>query len=101
LARYDALARDVGIDGKTAKGHIGVLERLFLVRVRQPWHVNLSQRQVKASATVRARDFRGLVHMRERLGQRLVIGVVLYAGEQTLPFGEGLWALPFNALWTD
>lgn len=182
LARYDALARDAGIDGKTAKGHLAVLERLFLVRIRRPWHVNLSQRQVKApklyvadpgllaaligadarrvseddgfagaifetfvatelerqaswsseplsfwhyredkrevdviverpsgeivgievkaSATVRASDFRGLVHMRKRLGRRLVTGVVLYAGEQTLPFGEGLWALPLNALWT-
>ncbi|HEY3830457.1 MAG TPA: AAA family ATPase [Solirubrobacteraceae bacterium] len=56
LARYDALAREVGIDGKTAKAHLGVLERphlgvlerLFLVRVRAPWHVNLGQRQVKA-----------------------------------------------------
>jgi hypothetical protein len=56
--------------------------------------------EVKASATVRAADFRGLVHMRKRLGRRLVTGVVLYAGEQTLPFGEGLWALPLSALWT-
>lgn len=182
LARYDALARDAGIDGKTAKGHLAVLERLFLVRIRRPWHVNLGQRQVKApklyvadpgllsaligadarrvreddgfagalfetfvatelerqaswspeplsfwhyrederevdviverpsgeilgievkaSATVHARDFRGLAHMRKRLGPRLVTGAVLYAGEQTLPYGEGLWALPLNALWT-
>ncbi len=48
LARYDALARDVGIDGKTVKSHIDVLERLFLVRIRRAWHVNLGQRQVKA-----------------------------------------------------
>jgi uncharacterized protein len=182
LARYDALARDAGIDGKTAKAHLGVLERLFLIRVRQPWHVNLGQRQVKApklyladpgllaallgadtrrvrdddgfagaifetfvatelerhaswsseplsfwhyrederevdviierpsgeivgvevkaSATVRAQDFRGLTHLRGRVGRRLLGGVVLYAGERTLPFGEGLWALPLQALWT-
>ncbi len=30
------------------KSYIGVLERLFLVRIRRPWHVNLGQRQVKA-----------------------------------------------------
>lgn len=48
LARYDALARDVGVDGKTVKHHIDVLERLFLVRVRRAWHVNLGKRQVKA-----------------------------------------------------
>jgi hypothetical protein len=38
--------------------------------------------------------------MRERLGDRLVAGAVLYAGGQTLPFGAGLWALPLSALWT-
>jgi uncharacterized protein len=183
LARYDALARDAGVDGKTAKAYLSVLERLFLVRIRQPWHVNLGQRQVKApklyvadpgllasligaderrvreddgfagalfetfvatelerqaswspeplrfwhyregarevdviaerpsgdivgieikaSATVRAHDFRGLVHLRERLGRQLRAGAVLYAGERTLPFGKGLWALPLSALWTE
>jgi predicted AAA+ superfamily ATPase len=183
LARYDALARDAGVDGKTAKAHLAVLERLFLVRIRQPWHVNLGHRQVKAPklfvadpgllaaligaderrlreddgfagavfetfvatelerqaswspeplrfwhyregerevdviierpsgdivgievkarATVRAHDFLGLVHLRERLGRRLLAGAVLYAGERALPFGEGLWALPLSALWTE
>ncbi len=48
LVRYDALARDLGIDGKTVKSHLDVLERLLLVRVRRPWHVNLGSRQVKA-----------------------------------------------------
>jgi hypothetical protein len=54
---------------------------------------------VKTSATVRARDFAGLVHIRERVGTRLVAGLVLYAGQQTLPFGERLWAVPLQALW--
>jgi uncharacterized protein len=48
LARYEGLARDLGSDGKTVKSYVDVLERLFLVRVRRPWHVNLGQRHVKA-----------------------------------------------------
>lgn len=182
LARFDALGQEAGITGKTAKGYVDVLERLFLIRVRPPWHVNLGKRQVraaklyvsdagllaglvgadsrrlgeddglagslfetfvatelerqaswfpealrfwhyreedrevdviverpsgdvvgievKAGATVRPRDFRGLVHMRERIGSRLVAGVVLYAGGKTLPFGDGLWAVPMSAMWT-
>ena len=181
LLSYEALARETGLNGKTVKAHIAVLERLFLVRIRQPWHVNLSQRQVKtpksyiadpgmlaallsaddrrireddsfagaifetfvatelerqasfspepftlwhfrqedrevdviverpsggivgievkAGATVRPRDFKGLAHLRDRIGDRLLAGVVLYAGDQALPFGERLWALPLNALW--
>lgn len=181
LARYDALARDAGVDGKTVKAHLDVLERLFLVRIRRPWHVNLGKRQVKApklyvsdpglltglvgadaerfatddglagalletfvatelerqaswspeplsfwhyregerevdviverpsgevvgievkaSATVRPADFRGLAHVRERIGPRLLAGIVLYTGERTLPFGDRLWAVPLEALW--
>jgi hypothetical protein len=30
-----------------------------------------------------------------------VRGVVLYAGDETIPFGEKLAALPLAALWTD
>ncbi len=46
--------------------------------------------EVKASATVRAGDFRGLAHLRDHLGERLAAGIVLYAGERTLPFGPRL-----------
>jgi predicted AAA+ superfamily ATPase len=56
--------------------------------------------EVKAGATVRAEDLAGLRHLRERLGARLVAGYVLYTGQQTLPFGERLRALPIDALWT-
>lgn len=182
LVRYEALAREVGVDGKTVKRQLDALERLFLIRVRRPWHVNLGNRQVKApklymsdtgllcamiggnasrirdddgfagalfetfvatelerqaswfgqpltfwhyreadhevdviverpsgeivgvevkaGATVRAKDFAGLRHMRERVGERMVAGAILYAGARTLPFGERMWAVPLQALWT-
>lgn len=181
LARYERLATEAGIDGKTAKSHVEILERLFLVRVRRPWHANLGKREVKApklyvadtgllaalvgaderrarldgglagalfetfvatelerqaswapvpltfwhyragerevdviverpsgeivgievkaSATVGPRDFAGLAHIRERIGDRLAAGIVLYTGERTLPFGDNLWAVPLQALW--
>ena len=35
--------------------------------------------EVKASATVRARDFAGLAHLRDRLGERFRVGLVVYA----------------------
>jgi predicted AAA+ superfamily ATPase len=181
LARYETLGRDAGVDGKTVKSHLDVLERLFLIRIRRPWHVNLGQRQVKApklyisdpgllagligadrrriledgglagslmetfvatelerqaswsaqplsfwhyrdgdrevdtvvehpsgdivgievkaSATVRRQDFNGLAHVRDRVGRRLRAGIVVYAGQRTLPFGDRLWALPVSGLW--
>jgi len=55
--------------------------------------------EVKASATVRSADFRGLRHLASRLGEDFVVGVVLYLGQDTLPFGERLRAMPVSALW--
>lgn len=54
---------------------------------------------VKAASTVRAEDFRGLRHLADRLGGDLIVGVVLYTGQQTLPFGPRFRAIPISALW--
>lgn len=55
--------------------------------------------EVKAGATIRTEDLAGLRHLAQRLGSRFVAGFVLYAGQQTLPFGDRLRALPVDALW--
>ncbi|NDL55665.1 DUF4143 domain-containing protein [Phytoactinopolyspora mesophila] len=54
---------------------------------------------VKAASTVKAEDFRGLRHLAERLGHDLIVGAVLYIGQQTLPFGPRFRAIPISALW--
>jgi uncharacterized protein len=55
--------------------------------------------QVRASATVRARDSKGLAYLRQRRAGGLLAGVVLHAGDQVLAFGERLWALALQAMW--
>ena len=55
--------------------------------------------EVKASATVRNDDFRGIRHLKHRLGDNLLAGIVLYLGQQTLPFGDGFLAVPVDAIW--
>ncbi|MEU8109601.1 hypothetical protein AB0C18_38460 [Nonomuraea muscovyensis] len=55
--------------------------------------------EVKAAETVRADDFKGLRHLARRLGDRFFAGYVLYAGQETLPFGDRMRALPLAALW--
>lgn len=55
--------------------------------------------EVKASATVRADDFKRLEAFRRLLGAQWAGGVVFYLGEQAIPFGEGQWALPLASLW--
>jgi hypothetical protein len=55
--------------------------------------------EVKSSATVVGRDFRGLRKLQEASGTRFKAGVVLYNGEDALKFGDKLVAIPLASLW--
>lgn len=55
--------------------------------------------EVKAGATVRTEDLAGLRNLAGHLGDRFVAGYILYTGQQTLPFGGKIKALPMDALW--
>lgn len=55
--------------------------------------------EVKASATLQPEDFQGLKRFKTITKNRFKIGILLYDGEQTMPFGEGLFAVPISALW--
>ncbi len=55
--------------------------------------------EVKASATVTAADFRGLRKLRRAGGSRFAGGAVLYDGEVSVRFGDGLYAVPVRLLW--
>lgn len=55
--------------------------------------------EVKASATVTSADFRGLRKLQAAARTRFAGGVVLYDGEATVRFGDGLYAVPVRALW--
>jgi hypothetical protein len=55
--------------------------------------------EVKAGATVRTEDLAGLRHLASLTGDRFVAGYILYTGQQTLPYGDRIRALPMDALW--
>ncbi len=55
--------------------------------------------EVKGSATVRASDFKGLRTLSEVCGDRFAFGAVLYDGEDIIPFGDRLAAVPISCLW--
>jgi predicted AAA+ superfamily ATPase len=54
--------------------------------------------EVKAAVTVTNRDFRGLIRFQMMAGKRFKGGVVLYAGESTVRFSDGLFAVPVSTL---
>lgn len=55
--------------------------------------------EIKASSTVTASDFRGLRKLKTAAGKRFARGVVLYDGETSVPFGDGMFAVPIRMLW--
>jgi predicted AAA+ superfamily ATPase len=55
--------------------------------------------EVKAASAVRSDDFNGLLRLADKLGDDFLLGVVLYTGDTTLPFGPKLRAMPVSALW--
>lgn len=55
--------------------------------------------EVKASATVRERDLRGLKKLARLAGNQFTSGVLLYDGDETLPLGSNIWASPLSTLW--
>ena len=60
LLNVAQLARNIGVDAKTAHSYIDLLCALLLLRRLQPWHANIGKRLVK-SPKVYVRDS-GLVH---------------------------------------
>lgn len=55
--------------------------------------------EIKAAATIRPDDFKGLKWLQENLGKQFLRGMVLYTGQHLVPFGADLFAVPIQALW--
>lgn len=55
--------------------------------------------EIKATASVRQTDLRGLKRLANIAGDQFKLGVILYDGTETLPLGDRLWAAPISSLW--
>jgi predicted AAA+ superfamily ATPase len=55
--------------------------------------------EVKAGASLDARDWHVLAKLRDRSPERFRAGVVVHTGRQTLPLADRLWAVPISGLW--
>jgi len=57
--------------------------------------------EVKATATLKQSDLRGLKKFASQAGEQFRMGVLLYDGTETVPLGGGIWAAPLSTLWGD
>jgi uncharacterized protein len=55
--------------------------------------------EVKASASVTQSDFSGLRELADATGKDFAKGIVLYTGDQLMPFNDHLWAVPLGVFW--
>lgn len=55
--------------------------------------------EIKAAATVKGSDLRGLKKLSGLAGTLFKRGLLLYDGMEIMPLGDGLWALPLSTLW--
>lgn len=56
--------------------------------------------EVKASATLRDSDRRGLERLRDAVGDGFRCGALLYDGETLVPLGDRIYAIPLRMIWT-
>lgn len=182
LTNYSRLSGSVGLDDKTARKYVGILENLFVLQLVEPWFRNQLKRlvktpklhfldsgllaallgltpdsvesdrsafgpvlesfvfaevrrqstwleepctlshyrdrdgfevdvvvedaaggvvgiEVKASATVQRKDFKGMERLADAAGEPFRLGMVLYDGSRVIPFGESMFAVPLSCLW--
>jgi predicted AAA+ superfamily ATPase len=55
--------------------------------------------EVKATATVKESDLRGLRKLSTLAGTKFKMGVLLYDGDEAMPLGDNIWAAPLSTLW--
>lgn len=55
--------------------------------------------EVKAAATVKEGDLRGLKKLAGLAARQFKMGVLLYDGTETMPLADGIWATPLSTLW--
>lgn len=55
--------------------------------------------EVKAAASIKESDLRGLKKLASLAGNQFKMGVLLYDGTETMSLNQGIWAVPLSTLW--
>lgn len=55
--------------------------------------------EVKSAATVSRSDGKGLRFLQDKIGDRLIAGIVFHTGPLTVQLDDRIWATPVSALW--
>ena len=54
--------------------------------------------EVKASRSISENFAKGLLHLQNEVGDKFKGGIVIYMGDELLPLGNGIWAVPMRCV---
>jgi predicted AAA+ superfamily ATPase len=57
--------------------------------------------EVKLSSSVASHDIKGLASLRDALGDHFARGVVVYTGQEVIPMGDRIFAVPMGAIFAE
>jgi predicted AAA+ superfamily ATPase len=55
--------------------------------------------EVKLDSTLSTKDFANMKILQDTIGIRFKRGIIIYPGNEMVPFSENIWAVPVNYLW--
>jgi len=55
--------------------------------------------EVKSSSSINLDDFKGILELQSIIQDKFKKGIVLYNGDELIPFGKNIWAVPVDKLW--
>lgn len=55
--------------------------------------------EVKNSERVTPSDLKGLRYLANKTKDKFMRGILLYTGDQVVPFGDDIWAMPVSSIW--
>ena len=97
---YAELAKASALSGKaTTIGHYRDKDQVEVDLILERSQGEIVGIEVKAGATMRPKDFRGLARLKEAAGDRFACGIILYDGERVQQTAPRLFAMPVKMLW--
>ena len=97
---YNELIAQVGLDYRHSIYHYRDREKREIDFLIENDAGNFLGVEVKSGSAVSPEDTRHMVWFKENLAkERKFIGIVLYTGENVLPLGKDMYAVPIAALW--
>ncbi len=89
------------VDTPLRFGHFRTPENLEVDLVIENAENDVFAVEVKAGSSYRSDDLRGLIHLRDRLGDRFGAGVLAYTGDRAARVSDRIYLVPIDSLWQD